>query len=321
MNERNGPGGRRPPPKGLGGDRRDGGNGGPAALLPLYHGSGAPRLEPTSHRGLWFDRFFAAYVREADGTLAIDKSRKDKQKRSHLDQWLAALVQEQWGDPERLASYAERLRRLVVAQGGTVRRFAADWNFVTGMGLPHPLENGLAWHPTLGTPYLPASGVKGLVRAFLSDWTDLEERHPGLIDRWFGPHQEDLPVGERGAAGTYIFFDAVPTAPPALTVDVMTPHQGNWYAEGGSIKADAAGRLPPDQLPADWHDPIPIKFVAVRAIELQFAIAPRHPAAAAATPEGLDTLFAGLEQALGGLGAGAKTAAGYGRFRRVGAEN
>jgi CRISPR-associated protein Cmr6 len=303
------------PAHGQSGPRNDGprGSGGghgqvpPTSVLPLYReaGEARPRLAADSHGGLWFDRFFDAYHWTRDGRLDIHKDGRE----SLQGRWLEKLAgtganPRRVGDGAHLAAYRARLERLAAALNGECRVFVSDWNFVTGMGLPHPLENGLAWHPTLGTPYLAGAGVKGLTRAFLKQWTDLDA---ALIERWFGPDLED--PKKEAAAGEFVFFDAVPVEPPALTVDVMTPHMGQWYAEGGGIE----GHLPPEKVPADWHDPVPVKFLAVKEIKLVFAIAPRRRPGDA---EGLATLFEGLEQALRLLGAGAKTAVGYGRFGR-----
>jgi CRISPR-associated protein Cmr6 len=318
-----GPGGNRPHGSGQGPHRHGGGNGnrggnaganGPSSdgLLPLYKGADTPRpnLADDSHGGLWFDRFFDAYRRDPEKVLVVDKDKKG----SRQDLWLTKLAgssanPRRIGDSVQLGAYRERLERLVAAQGGETRVFASDWNFATGMGLPHPLENGLAWHPMLGVPYLAGAGVKGLLRAFFEEWTDLEDNHPGLIQKWFGPNQDS--AEKNPAAGDFVFFDAVPVEPPALTVDVMTPHMGDWYAEGGKIKLEH-GQLPPDKVPADWHSPVPVKFLAVKDVRLLFAIAPRCRSAADA--DGLETLLKGLGEALRLLGAGAKTAAGYGRF-------
>ncbi|SMF95244.1 CRISPR-associated protein Cmr6 [Methylomagnum ishizawai] len=285
--------------------------------LPLYReaAEARPGLRPDGHAGLWFDRFFNAYHWDAgEGVLAIDKNGGKKGEKSRQDQWLDALVRASARDPaplaRRLAAYRARVERLVKARGGRTQAFRSDWNFVTGMGLPHPLENGLAWHPTLGVPYLAGAGVKGLLRGFFTHWTDLDG---GLIERWFGP-ELDGPEDE-AAAGEFVFFDAVPVVPPALMVDVMTPHMGKWYEEGGEIELDEKGRLPPERVPADWHDPVPVKFLAVRDIRLLFAIAPRRRGAGdVPEAEALKALFDGLRGALEWVGAGAKTAVGYGRF-------
>ncbi len=41
--------------------------------------------------------------------------------------------------------------------------------FVTGMGMEHPLENGFAFLDPHGLPYLPGSGIKGVVRRAAED--------------------------------------------------------------------------------------------------------------------------------------------------------
>ena len=68
-----------------------------------------------------------------------------------------------------LRESAVRMVRLVEAHGGRWRVFRTTSRFVTGLGRRHPVENGFAWHSTLGVPYLPGSSVKGMVRA----WTRL----------------------------------------------------------------------------------------------------------------------------------------------------
>lgn len=46
---------------------------------------------------------------------------------------------------------------------------------VTGMGLPHPKENGFAWMRPYGIPYIPGSSVKGMLLGWLkSGWAEKE---------------------------------------------------------------------------------------------------------------------------------------------------
>jgi len=260
--------------------------------IPLYQDHQAPENKNAlkhPHAGLWFDRFFNGY--EADWQLS-GNAKKD---------WINTLSGSV-GHAEQLEVYCQRQTALVKHLKGQSERFTSDWHWVNGMGNPHPVENGLSWHPTLGIPYLAGSAVKGLVRAWveLNDDGLLEEAHKARLKSWFGTEKKG-DIAEQ--AGNFIFFDAIPDQCPTLMTDIMTPHMGDWYAEGDKAQVNK-----PKTLPADWHEPIPIPFLAVKHIALIFSIAPRRPEHA----EQLTEVFAALEQALAWLGAGAKTATGYG---------
>lgn len=264
-------------------------------MRPLYEDCKDAKLEAAGNRGLWYARFFDRYT----DVYTLD----DDAKRT----WVSDNAR-QTGDRSALADHTERHRALIEAIGGRVQTFATEWHFATGLGLPHPVENGLAWHHTLGVPYLAASGVKGLVRAWVKYWDaslgapDSEARKDRVAD-WFGT------VNDRdgsGTAGRFVFFDAVPVAPVMLAADVMTPHMGKWYEQGQEITSATDA----ERVPADWHDPVPVPFLVVKQARLQFGIAPRP----GQPQDGLDDVLEALRNALAWLGAGAKTAVGYGRM-------
>jgi CRISPR-associated protein Cmr6 len=84
-----------------------------------------------------------------------------------------------------------------------------------------------------------------------------------------------------------------------LEADVMTPHYSPWTA---------------DNPPGDWRSPTPIPFLtAAPGLEFQFAVFPR----AKHDSEPMVTVGHWLEEALTEMGAGAKTAVGYGRMKLV----
>jgi hypothetical protein len=92
----------------------------------------------------------------------------------------------------------------------------------------------------------------------------------------------------------------LPVAPVVLEVDVMTPHYAPWYQDGA--------------VPGDWHSPTPIPFLTVAPGQtFLFAVLPRNPASAE-DREHCKIAADLLGKALETLGAGAKTAAGYGQF-------
>ena len=252
---------------------------------PLY---GAAVQEPASrepggHAGLWFDKFCNQWqVGDDSWTM----SSQDKASNPKLD-WIRTVADCPIGIREQLDESTLRLTRLIHRRGGRVAVFTAEARFVTGLGRSHPVENGFAWHPTLGTPYLPGSSVKGLVRS----WAEMDaEPRPDARTR------ERL-LGAPGKAGGMCFLDAVPVAPVRLEADVMTPHYAGWS------KSDP---------PGDWRSPKPVPFLTTAAdTSFLFGIIPCREVANG----DLDTVSDWLRCALAWAGAGAKTAVGYGRFR------
>jgi CRISPR-associated protein Cmr6 len=262
--------------------------GGQRMNWPLYRLETTPMLATEGNRGLWYNRFFNRYG--ADWKIPEDGKR----------QWVSDNARSAAGQREVLQAQALRQLALITALGGRGAVFATDWHFASGLGLPHPVENGLAWHHTLGVPYLAGSGVKGLVKAWVEVWDESlneEEKKRRAID-WFGTTDQ---------AGGFRFFDALPVESVMLVADVMTPHMAKWYEQGDKIENE---HREPDKVPADWHDPVPVPFLVVKSAKLLFGVAPRHPKCAEELPQ----VFAALKQALDWLGAGAKTAAGYGRM-------
>lgn len=276
--------------------------------LPLYRDHQAPQTLPEQgHRGLWYERFFDRY----DAANGWKVQKEDKAI------WVQATAAKLAGDHHALDLAVQRQLELATMLGGRGAVFQADWHFATGLGLPHPVENGLAWHHTLGVPYLAGNAVKGLIRAWVEVWDDgLDEtERKRRLDTWFGFADQrvvtDGKARERNAsqAGAFRFFDALPLKPVSLRADVMTPHLGKWYEQGGEIED---WHHEPDKVPADWHAPVPVPFLVAHKPSLLFSIAPRLPDCPKAE---LDAVFKALKQALDWLGAGAKTAVGYGQLQ------
>jgi len=267
---------------------------------PLYRGVNAPAAPARcAHKGLWFERFFNQY----DGDFAIPSDGKKT--------WINKVAA-QGGDTAQLNKATDRQANLCFALGGQSKVFKTDWHFATGLGNSHPVENGFAWHPTLGVPYLTGAAVKGLVRAWMEEWHDFGNDDPKkTVKDWFGSaHKADVDTH----AGAFIFFDAIPLAPVTLACDVMTPHYGKWYESGGDLKADPTRA---EVVPADWHDPVPVPFLVVKRGSFLFSVAPRDTK----DKDEIVAVMVALQNALEWLGAGAKTAAGYGRFDEDETEN
>jgi CRISPR type III-B/RAMP module RAMP protein Cmr6 len=196
------------------------------------------------------------------------------------------------------------------------------------------LENaGICLHPIYGFTYLPGSGLKGMARAyaetvwFPGQFQNKEDGEPTspeeerkATDAWrqieavFGwaPHSDDrkewkprcVPEHQKDNAasvGSIIFHEAWPDKWPPLIVDITNNHHPKYY-QG-------------EDAPGDWENPIPVYFLAVPAgVTFSFALSKRR----ADMPDAL--LALAREWLLGALchmGAGAKTAAGYGAFKPV----
>ncbi|MEY4980148.1 MAG: hypothetical protein RLZZ352_2418 [Pseudomonadota bacterium] len=270
----------------------------------------APGQTKTANTGLWFTRFYSAF--EPDWSVG------DEGKRGWIDKTVGLGAS---GSADQIESLLDRQRKLCLALGGQVVCLQTQGNFVTGTGLSHPVENGFTFHPTLGMPYWPASGVKGLLRAWVEVWMDHgTQDKQALVARWFGTAKggdadaKNTAAEDIECAGSYIFFDALPGKPVHLGCDVMTPHMGKWYEQGGDYTAaDQATAAP-----ADWHSPVPVPFLVVKqGTDFTFMVAPRlsgNPQTDAQTVAELPQVIAALKNALEWLGAGAKTAAGYGRM-------
>jgi CRISPR-associated protein Cmr6 len=237
----------------------------------------------TGNAGLWYDKFCDRWKPDWTG-FAGDSDKRD---------WMSTLPKKV-GDSALMKEAVKRLEDLVDAQGGCRFRRMTAWRFVTGLGRNHPVENGFTWRHDIGTPYIAGSSLKGLARAYARDWDGLPREE---IHRIFD-QKLDAGLG----VGSVVFLDALPVGPVALDADVMTPHYSPWYQ--GETNA----------VPADWHSPTPIPFLTVAPGQtFVFAVLPRNRSNQQDQEDckkGADLLKEALEM----LGAGAKTAVGYGQF-------
>lgn len=271
-----------------------------SSLCPLY--KEAVEAKPwddtaTANAGLLFDKFASAWTLD-DKKWGFDKGKGP-------GSWLRRFAKA-CGDKDAIAEACQRQRDLATALGGVFLCITNTSRFVTGMGRQHPLENGFTWHHTLGVPYLPGSGLKGLLRAWMREaegtWAPEANKGKGA---WVENEQYSRWFGSQNDVGRFILLDMLPASPPKLAIEIMTPHYGPYYQ-------DPKGETPP----ADWHSPVPIQFLAVeKGNAWQLAILPVPGKQPLSTTE-LEQLKDCLVQALEWLGAGAKTAVGYGRFER-----
>ena len=183
---------------------------------------------------------------------------------------------------------------------------------ITGIGETHPHEVSMVFDHNMGIPYIPASGIKGIVR--FAHTIGLIDKIPDgkLIQydkegRPCQPHFNDeddwtdVPelFGTQARRGSVIFLDAYPESVPQLHVDIMNPHYSEYYG-------DDTNRIPP----ADYLNPVPIKFltVAMGTVFIFRALVSKE------SPELLGKVKEAFNKAITGEGVGAKTAVGYGLF-------
>lgn len=213
--------------------------------------------------------------------------------------------------------------------------------FTTGLGNEHPLENGFAFLNPYGLPYLPGSGVKGVLRAAAkeladgewgtSDWEhsmeDLKRHQVHALDDQDGKKGKHLfnasdidvlfgseaPDGKDHLRGVLSFWDVIPQIKgDSLMVEIMTPHQSHYYQQDAKKGAGSTS-------PHDSGTPNPISFLTVPP-QSEFAF---HVVCDTARLERLAPDLAANERwkvplkeafnhAFEWLGFGAKTSVGYG---------
>jgi len=183
--------------------------------------------------------------------------------------------------------------------------------FTTGLGNEHPLENGFAFLSPYGLPYLPGSGVKGVLRQAARElaehhqWGETHAWSDAAITALFGAEDAN-----NARSGALIFHDVIPQLRSSkLMVEIMTPHQSKYY-QG-------------QEAPHDSGQPNPIKFLTIPPdTGFRFLVGCNKTLL---QHDGLDLgeenawqdlLEAAFEHAFNWLGFGAKTAVGYGVMQR-----
>jgi len=221
--------------------------------------------------------------------------------------------------PNQIADRIKSSAQSVFSETGQLlsSKFRPEWRFVTGLGGHSVYETGITLHHVYGIPYIPASSVKGVLRAWIIQSHSDFNNNEGLainneeFCEVFGCPAELSIEGKKyksayseARKGNITFFDAMPMHKPTIEVDVMNPHYPKYYTG--------------TEAPTDTQSPIPIFFLTVAKTTFQFLMATEK--------EGwnLNTkLFFGktldkwLIEALEEHGIGAKTAVGYGYFKTL----
>lgn len=210
-----------------------------------------------------------------------------------------------------LDALRNRQMSLAQAQGADIFDALATAPFATGLGMEHPLENGFAFLAPYGLPYLPGSGVKGVLlqaaRELASgSWEDSAGWTDEAIKDLFGFSANNEAPNHKGKRGALSFWDVVPGLPGnGMRLDVMTPHHRDYFQASGT--------------PHDSESPNPIPFLTVPSgAKFRFVVVCQEKLLQ--SPEIRDgawrTLIqAAFQHAFEWLGFGAKTAVGYGAMQ------
>lgn len=208
----------------------------------------------------------------------------------------------------------KRQTRLAEASRETVQTYSAESAspFSTGMGIEHPLENGMAFLNPYGLPYLPGSSVKGTMRRTAEElagitsgikWDDNRGWTEHAVVALFG---KEPPSGsDEAERGALTFWDVFPQC-AKLSVEIMNPHYSNYYQR--------------EEAPHDAGSPVPIYFLTVPEksrfvfhVQCDLHRLKENASLAEQWPKLIGDAF---DHVFEWLGFGAKTAVGYGAMNR-----
>ena len=147
----------------------------PIAAVPEYLGSdfsgASPALRFGMYLKLWGVDSRSKQVLWTKHDINYRKTGQEQRERQFKDEnktlALDAATTLSEIDHKSIAAHARRQRTIfdaVAAEDGLELTAQSVAPFTTGLGNEHPLENGFAFLNPYGLPYLPGSGVKGVVR-------------------------------------------------------------------------------------------------------------------------------------------------------------
>lgn len=292
------------------------------AAVPAYLGSDFSAAAPGHRFNLYLPFWLAgSWAREPDKQAGKDGASPATGKAPTLRTvvGLGAYFAGLLGLNQQLGDRQAALAAALAQQGRLLTQHAvAVAPFTTGLGNAHPLENGFAFLNPYGLPYLPGSGIKGVLRQAareLADhlWGDDQGWTHEAITALFGKTSSGTDDDSDNAAGlqrgALMFWDVLPQiAGDALQVEVMTPHQTHYYQNG--------------ETPHESGQPNPIHFLSVPpGSKFVFHVQCDLPFLAGLSPalaqhdRWQHLLTVALVHAFQWLGFGAKTAVGYGAMQ------
>jgi CRISPR-associated protein Cmr6 len=228
---------------------------------------------------LWSTRLSinAEQLRRANTGLRLDKFMDQENPdwkavtQPRLDEGAYRLAYQRWEQ-----HWTQEATGRIVAKGRLAGRLAM------GLGCESVLEVGIRLNHSYGTPVIPGSAIKGVLRARIEDVA-----------------LQEFLFGNQNSIGFTTFQDAwwIPESRPPLALDVMTVHHQYYYAKRGA--------------PTDFDNPNPVQFLSVRGSFLFVAefLGNDDSGRWKSYVEGL------LKDTLEKEGIGGKRSAGYGRFQ------
>jgi len=258
--------------------------------------------------GLWFNK----YITRTDPFMNNNESKKEKVNydscveqfiKIATDNAVRDLLEKKNSEIYSFCKSLESTHNIVEARAMLVSPL------ITGIGETHPGEVGMVFDHTIGIPYIPASGIKGIHRLFLTiaGISSLPEEKLNQNILKEEEIDEDLPAtyGTNESRGKVIFLDVYPEEIPELHVEIMNPHYSTYY------QSDKKDVKPPN----DKDNPIPIKFLTVKPgtiFTFRVLVSKRM--------ENAERIRDKVEKSINEIlinGVGAKTSVGYGRFQLV----
>jgi len=296
----------------------------PIAAVPKYLGQDFKDASPGMRFGMLLNIWEGASWSLPKNNSPKDATRLEQADRDRLD----AVYKRQ----DCLA------KAIITATPTNILRLEAKSTapFTTGLGNEHPLKNGFAFLNPYGLPYLPGSGVKGVLRQAArelasGEWGDSHgwsaEKNIeitlgknviriSLLDVLFGLESQD--GDKQHLRGALTFWDVIPQiVGNSLTVEIMTPHQSHYYQQKSDRKSGDSVS------PHDSGSPNPLSFLTVPPgsnfsffVTCDTTLLARHASHLIEGEHWKTLLQAAFEHAFEWLGFGAKTAVGYGAMER-----
>lgn len=213
---------------------------------------------------------------------------------------------------DKLANNILSSSKLLFPNFNHIENLDIDWRIAIGLGTESVYETSISLHPIYGFPYIPGQAVKGITRSWvIQEYFNSNEKDAyknSTFCHLFGCPKESI-LGKE-FQGSLVFFDAYPIEKPNLKIDVMNPHYSPYYSDNSNTKP-----------PADYYNPVPIFFITVENTKYQFIIGINFKhnlngqiGEISGSLFELGTKF--LIDALTQKGIGAKTATGYGYFKK-----
>ncbi|SHL00543.1 type III-B CRISPR module RAMP protein Cmr6 [Fibrobacter sp. UWB12] len=239
-----------------------------------------------SNFGLAFDKFISQFdVHDPN----IKKELLEKFSRYRLN-----------GELKQSYSYAfDEWKKAVnnQAQQGTAIAFdiVSLTRIMLGSGNTSALEVGVHLNKPWGVPYISGSSIKGILASFLRKTGTLSLESLDYVNIFGGNYD-----GKK-YSGSVVFNDAwlYPDCDSWFERDIINPHYQKYYSG--------------ERFPDGMESPIPVQTLALSS-GLSFFVSMQGP------DNLLQYLKDVLRQAFYEIGAGAKTAVGYGRFKVVASE-